>query len=486
VDVARKEVRVSDFDEYVAARGPALLALAVLVAGEEAEARRHVATVLARALPRWDTLVHREDPDAALRRDLVADLGRPRLRRARPAPDPDWHPAPPQEATWRAWLALPRTTRALLALRYAEQRSWIELSWMTDLPVRAARQRVERALERLGPEDLVTETLLGRVESLDTWPVELSRQAEWASRSRRERHVRGAVAAGIAVVVAVPVVLALVPGALGGLGDLDMSPVPDTTVPDSVLPAGWRAESWRGVEVGVPEDWGYVSLSTWCSARDEGSTPRVERPGRYPALDCRPPLGPGVQFRTVGDPAPEVASDLVVDEVRLGSVVVLVATDDEELTEKVLSTARLVERLDAAGCEVQRSVPRAGRTFPPADPGATALSVCRYGVGFSGPNLVQSERLSVLDSAEALQALDEAPTLTSRQACFDGPGEEAVLFASAQGDVAWLHLGRCQSMDDDGTHLLTEDVLYWALSPGWNGDRRDLPMPERLRGAPQA
>ena len=80
----------------------------------------------------------------------------------------------------------------------------------------------------------------------------------------------------------------------------------------------------------------------------------VERPGRYPDLDCRPPMGPGLHFRTVADPAPDVAAGLVVDEVRVGSVVVLVATGDEELTDRVLSTVRLVERLDASGCEVQR------------------------------------------------------------------------------------------------------------------------------------
>jgi hypothetical protein len=195
-------------------------------------------------------------------------------------------------------------------------------------------------------------------------------------------------------------------------------------------------------------------------------------------------MGQGLQFRTVADPAPDVEPGLVADEVRVGSVMVLVATDDEELTDRVLSTVRLVERLDASGCEVQRLVPRAGRTFPPAEPAPSeALSVCRYAIGTPGPNLVQSERLSILDSQEALEAIDAAPTVVARQACIDGPGEEAVLFAGDDGDVAWLHLGRCQSMDDSGTHLLTEDVLYWALSPGWNGDRRDLPIPQRLRQA---
>lgn len=474
---------MSDFDEYVAARGPALLALAVLVAGDEGEARRRLAGVLARTMPRWEAMVRREDPDAALRRDLVAALARPRLpRRGRADPSTlQWRPTPEEARVWRAWTRLPRATRALVALRYVEHRSWVELSWLTGLPVRTVRHRAEQGLRRLGAEEEAVLALRSRVEAVDTWPVELSRRAEVASRTRRERRARTTVAGVLALAVGVPLVLAVVPGVLGRLGDFDVAPRPDRSLPEAVLPAGWRGETWRGVEVGVPRSWGHVALSAWCAVGDDTDVPLVERPSRFPDLDCRPPMGPGLRFRTVADPAPEVRAGLAVDEVRVGSVVVLVATEDEALTEKVLDTVRLVQRIDAAGCEVQRAVPRAGRTFPPADPGSSALSVCRYAVGTPGANLVQSERLSVLDSQEARRALEQAPTVVARQACIAGPGEEAVLFGSREGDVAWVHLGRCQSLDDDGTHLVTEDVLYWALSPGWNGQRRDLPVPDRLR-----
>jgi DNA-directed RNA polymerase specialized sigma24 family protein len=473
---------VSDFDEYVAARGPALLALAVLVTGDEVEARRHVADGLARASPRWEALVHQEDPDAFLRRELLAATRRWRRGRRRPAEPqrPEWDPTPEQAAVWQEWLRLPADTRGVLALRCAERASWPEVSWLTGLPIRGARQRMDRGMSRLGRPDLVTQTLRRRVEALETWPVEISHQAARVGRRRRDRRVRVGVAAALAGVVAVPLGLAMVPGALG---DLDVAPLEDRTAPEAVLPGGWRAESWRGVQVGVPQEWGYGSLSGWCAVGDGDMVPRVERPGRWPDLDCSPPVGPGLHFRTVADRAPDVSEDLVADEVQVGSVVVLAVTEDERLTEQVLSTVREVERLDAAGCEVQRPVPRAGRTFPPVEQeaGRTALSMCRYAVGISGPNLVQSERLSVLDSAEALRAVREAPEVTASQACLAGPGEEAVLVGSDQGDVAWIHLGRCQGMDDDGTHMLTEDVLYWALSPGWNGDRGDLPLPDRLR-----
>jgi hypothetical protein len=39
-------------------------------------------------------------------------------------------------------------------------------------------------------------------------------------------------------------------------------------------------------------------------------------------------------------------------------------------------------------------------------------------------------------------------------------------------------------MDDEATHLLTDDVLFWALSPGRDGAREDLPLPDDLRRLP--
>jgi hypothetical protein len=143
-----------------------------------------------------------------------------------------------------------------------------------------------------------------------------------------------------------------------------------------------------------------------------------------------------------------------------------------------------VERTDSNGCAVQRAIPRAGKNFPAVDVGSTAVSVCRYAVGVAGPNLVQSERLSVIDSVDLREAVDAAPTVVAPQGCLDGPGEEAVALSTDEGDLAWIHLGRCQGMDDETTHLLTDDVLFWALSPGWDGPREELPLPDDLRRLP--
>ena len=67
---------VSDFEEYVAGRGPALVAFAVLLTGRDDEARRLAQNALGRALARWESVVHDEDPDAHLRRDVVTEAAR--------------------------------------------------------------------------------------------------------------------------------------------------------------------------------------------------------------------------------------------------------------------------------------------------------------------------------------------------------------------------------------------------------------------------
>lgn len=485
---------MSDFEEYVAGRGPALVAFAVLLTGREDEARRLAQNALGRALARWDSVVHDEDPDAHLRRDVVAEAVRlsPRSigRARRGEPEQGEAGQEPGQVPWRRWWGLPVLTRATLALRYVEGRSWPEVSWTTGLSERATRRRAERGLAALGAgagaaadEELerLWEALRTRTAAVHTIPVELSTRAARVSRSRREWRLRAAAAVLLVAAVGVPLVISVWPSTWE-LADLDPSPDDGTTL-ETALPEGFRTEAWRGVEVGVPDDWGHGSLAGWCRDGDD-PTPRVDRPGEPEVVDCDPGLAPGVQFRPEGEPAPEVPDGLFAEERVVGGDVVLVVTPEEALTQQVLETVRAVERADSNGCAAQRAIPRAGKNFPAVDVGSTAVSVCRYAVGVAGPNLVQSERLSILDSVDLREAVDAAPTVVAPQGCLDGPGEEAVALSTDEGDLAWIHLGRCQGMDDETTHLLTDDVLFWALSPGWDGPREGLPLPDELRGLP--
>ncbi len=481
---------VSDFEEYVAGRGPALVAFAVAVTGRDDEALRLAQNALGRALAGWQGLVHDEDPDAHLRRDVVAEAARhgrgprwggpARASGGARAGQAQWQAQ--WEGQWQApWDGLPVLTRAVLVLRLLEDRSWAEVAWVTDLPERSARRRAEQGQAAVGGDAAtLTAALRARTAAVDPLPVELSSRAARVSTRHRERAVRRVALATLLAAVGVPLVVSLWPAATGGL---DLDPSPDDSTLEEVLPDGFRTESWRGVELGVPDDWGHGPLAGWC-LDDDLPTPRVERARPGGGATCDPALAPGVQFRLDGDPAPDVPDDLAVGERTLDGRVVLVATPDPDLTDQVLATARSVERTDSAGCAVQRAIPRAGKNFPAVEPGSVALSVCRYEVGVSGPNLVQSERLSVIDSLDARAAVDAAPTVVAPQGCLDGPGEEAVVLATAEGDLAWIHLGRCQGLDDEATHLLSQDVLFWALSPGWDGPRQDLPLPVDLRARP--
>ena len=61
----------ADFESYVAARGHALLRLAYLLTGNEADAQDVVQEALSRAVPRWARITQADDPDAYVRRMVV-------------------------------------------------------------------------------------------------------------------------------------------------------------------------------------------------------------------------------------------------------------------------------------------------------------------------------------------------------------------------------------------------------------------------------
>jgi hypothetical protein len=55
-------------------------------------------------------------------------------------------------------------------------------------------------------------------------------------------------------------------------------------------PDGWRWESYRGVEVAVPGDWGTTSthqrLSQWCVEPRTDRAPAIGRPGASTMVAC--------------------------------------------------------------------------------------------------------------------------------------------------------------------------------------------------------
>jgi len=120
------------FDEYVRVRGPALVRLAWLIAGDRHLGEDLVQEVLTRAYPRWKRIVAGGSPDMYLRRMLVnshvswrrkrsstevAD-GAERVERADHADV--GAEATEREAAWRLITRLPPNQRVTIVLRFYE------------------------------------------------------------------------------------------------------------------------------------------------------------------------------------------------------------------------------------------------------------------------------------------------------------------------------------------------------------------------------
>ncbi len=316
---------------------------------------------------------------------------------------------------------------------------------------------------------------------------------------RRRRRTTGAVAAVVLVALAVPLAMSL----SGGGGDGGPPPPIATETPGVVVPDGWRVETWRDLEVQVPESWQYGALSAWCLGGPErpGGPGIAERPGgTVPAIGCMPPSnGYGVQFF---DPTTDTrnwvyrpgaiwqyqAGDVTVYpegswlgyEVQ-GSGGVLVVAPDRATADQILDSARQVEGLDSNGC-----APRDDAMVAVSAPGGIFFAVCRYGAdGW----LQQSERLSSADSARALEALTSAPVATDTKLCSDDrtdSGDVALVLFSGEGRVIRVSWGGCPrdaGIFEGGKHwALTEDVMFWALSPGFSGGfGQGVPLPDHLR-----
>lgn len=326
-------------------------------------------------------------------------------------------------------------------------------------------------------ETRLTDGLTGTAERAPH-PVDLAAGARERLRLRR-RTTAAAVAAALAV-AAIPVGLTLV----GGPGDR-------STVSDA--PDGWRTETWRDLSVSVPPEWENLGGQDWCLDRDDRdeSRPQVSRPTRGGSVTCTPQFGYGAHFSapSTGElpPGTEGAVQQYHGDQRYPDgawiaylstrhAAVWIVTDDAVTTRRVLDTLDPVAEVDANGCASQ------AWRWRPSD--TERVSVCRYATdGW----LEQSELLSPEDSRAAGSALQSAPPARGvSPRCSASYPARPVVTMSAAGFSARLFSGRgcgIASVFSDGSGtgaMVTEDVLYWALSPGWSGSLPDA-APERLR-----
>jgi hypothetical protein len=334
-------------------------------------------------------------------------------------------------------------------------------------------------------EERLTVALRGVAEAAPQ-AAGLAEAARGRAARRRRRTTLAVAAASIAVLGVVAGTATLVNGG-GGTPAAD-DPTTATTGAPIGIPV--RYESWRDIQVRVPFGWGYGVLSTWCTnGATSPGTPVVERPeGMRDMIMCTEPAnGYGVQF-SEGAPVGFVAAPGTfwryhtengqaeypegawLGYQRSGDNVVQVVAPSKLVAELVLSSFESVTTADVNGCRTKvTDVPLSN------DQGGT-MRVCRYNAdGW----LEQSETLVGDQARQAGRALAAAPTGSIARCA--APMSIDVLVTTPEA-TGYVNLADCPSVTWDGVqHLLTPDVLYWVLSPGWSGQIPDGVTVDELR-----
>ncbi|SHN46994.1 SigE family RNA polymerase sigma factor [Cryptosporangium aurantiacum] len=149
------------FDEYVAARGTALLRFAYLLTGDYHLAEDVLQEALAKVHGRWSRIADAERPTAYVQKAILRQYLSWRRRRsstetpvaAAPeafAPGSDHAEEFAQrDSLWHALEELPRQQRAVLVLRFYEDLDDAEISRLVGCSVTTVRSHASRGLARL-------------------------------------------------------------------------------------------------------------------------------------------------------------------------------------------------------------------------------------------------------------------------------------------------------------------------------------------------
>ena len=150
------------FEQFVAARGEALLRFALMLCGDLHRAEDLVQSVLAKAYVRWSRVAAMERPEAYLKAVLVSEHLRWWRRRSSgevPVAGPAFADRPvdgdataahaSREAAWQLLRRLPRRQRAVLVLRYYEDLSDAQIGEVLGCAPSTVRSQASRALATL-------------------------------------------------------------------------------------------------------------------------------------------------------------------------------------------------------------------------------------------------------------------------------------------------------------------------------------------------
>jgi RNA polymerase sigma-70 factor (sigma-E family) len=150
----------ADFHDFVVSRSPALLATAYLLTGDRHRAEDLLQSALAKALRHWSRIREQGTAEPYVRRIMLNEhrswWRSPRNReipvaelpdRAVPSGDPAGFSE--RDAVWRALQQLAPRTRAVLVLRYWEDRSEADTADLLDCSVGTVKSLGHRGLRRL-------------------------------------------------------------------------------------------------------------------------------------------------------------------------------------------------------------------------------------------------------------------------------------------------------------------------------------------------
>lgn len=156
---ATSEVEATTFEQYVAARGDALWRSAWLLTGDHGRAEDLVQTALAKCWPHWERVGDPRGFDAYVRRVLFTTYTawwrrrwngeRPAERLPEAAAPASQDAADQRHDLMRALAALPRGQRAVLVLRYVEDRTERETAALLGVTVGTVKSQTARALAAL-------------------------------------------------------------------------------------------------------------------------------------------------------------------------------------------------------------------------------------------------------------------------------------------------------------------------------------------------
>jgi hypothetical protein len=250
---------------------------------------------------------------------------------------------------------------------------------------------------------------------------------------------------------------------------------------------GWRWESWGGVQMRVPRDWGHADLTQWCVPQGP-SGPAVDLPELHSTHALcsvydsgRPTYTGGLVLRPADDPLRlsrgDVAPYATTRIYTVGDVTLTVVDIDPTVGSAILDSAEVVGRRDANGCPPHLGPsPTSGDLAAVAD--VDAVSVCRYGLtGWDRPTLISSRRLVAQGADDVLHAVRHAPPGPPTRAgtrCRRATTELAtlVLWDDDRPTTAVVRYDGCRRhglTDAFGHRRLTGEVLAPVLVPPWTG-----------------